>query len=481
MKRRSFLRSAGWSLFATALPAPASEGKRPNVLFILADDLGIGGLHCYGNDWVETPHLDRLCSRGMKFVNGLAAYPTCKPSRAAILTGQYGPRTGVYRVCDSYGNEDKARLKIPRNGVLDPKKPSIGKVFKQAGYATAMYGKWHVSNERKTHPSEYFGFDEAFVSHGGHYRVESLPPVEKPDDVMMERIYTEKAKAFMERSVKGGTPFFLFMPYYLIHAPFEARPDYVERFRKKLKGVNLFRKGKKDPMETLPVVLAMTKMLDDFVGELLAKLDALGVAENTVVLFTSDNGSYDRNLVGGYRGRKGDTYDGGMRVPYFFRWPGKIAAGSVCQERIIGVDVYPTLLGLSGVPKPPPSLHPLDGEDLTPLLLGKREKLPPRAVYCFYPKYAQFREKSGKWQFSWRNVVYDGDWKLIEYPEYGEYELFDLTNDPKETENLAAKRPERRETMTHKLHDWLKRIGAPPPESNPGCTLQDRVRRETGE
>ncbi len=441
------------------------QAKPPNVLFILADDLGIGGLHCSGTEWLETPNLDRLCSEGMHFSNGLAAYPTCRPSRAALLTGQYGPRTGVYRVRDSYGNEDKARLKIPENHQLSTDKVTLGTVFHDAGYTTAMYGKWHVSNEQQTHPQKCFGFDEAFVSAGAHYKAVSDPPVDLPDGMMIEELYTQKAMDFMERAVKADKPFFIYMPYFLVHHPAQARQDYIDHFQKKLEGVELERGGK-----DLETVAAMTRMLDDFSGTLLEKIRALGIEDDTIVVFASDNGSYDFNLTGGFRGRKGDTYDGGMRVPYMFKWPKKIKAGSVSAERIIGVDIYPTLLGLTGIA--PPKDYPLDGVDLTPLLTGKTKSLADREVYCFYPKYVQFKKNTGKWQFSWRNVIYDGDWKLIEYPEYGEYELFNLADDPKEEKNLALENPERRDALVRKLHRWLVEIDAPKPEPNPDYSLK---------
>jgi len=443
-----------------------SSAKPPNVLFILADDLGIGGLHCYGTDYIETPHIDKLYEQGMHFSNGLAAYPTCRPSRAALLSGQYGPRTGIYRVKDSYGDEDKAKLIIPENHQLSTDKITMGTAFQNAGYATAMYGKWHVANERKTHPKDVFGFDEAFVSSGAHYNAKSNPSVDLPDGMMIEELYSQKAAAFMEKSVKAEKPFFIYMPYFLVHGPAEARQDYIDHFKKKLKGLEL-EKGGKD----LEVVVAMTKMLDDFSGMLFDKITELGIEEETIVVFTSDNGSYDYNLTGGFRGRKGDTYDGGMRVPYIFKWPGKIKPGSASAERIIGVDIYPTLLGLAGVEKP--ASYPLDGVDLAPLLTGKMKALADREVYCFYPKYAQFKAKTGTWQFSWRNVIYDGDYKLIEYPEYGDYEMFNLDDDPKEEKNLAMKQPEKRDAFTRKLHQWLKEIDAPEPESNPDYTLNE--------
>ena len=270
----------------------------------------------------------------------------------------------------------------------------------------------------------------------------------------------------MKRTVKDSKPFFLYMPYYLIHRPLEAKAEYIEHFKRKLSGVTL---KDKHPAET-PVVAAMTKMLDDCVGNLLAQIKALGIQENTIVLFTSDNGAYNTDLTGPNRGRKGDTYDGGLEVPYIFKWPGRIEAGSVCDQRIIGVDVYPTLLSLAGIKQP--DSHPLDGLDLGPLVTGKATELVDRHVFCFYPKYAQFSEKNKRWAFSWRNVIYDGDFKLIEYPEYDEYELFNLRDDPMEETNLAEKNPEQRLALTVELHDWIKEVDAPPLQPNPDYSLR---------
>lgn len=434
---------------------------QPNVIFILADDLGIGGLHCYGTEYLETPHLDRLRDEGMKFTNGLAAYPTCKPSRAALLTGQYGPRTGVYRVKNSYGQEEKARWVIPDNGVVGPDKFTLGQAFKKAGYATAMYGKWHVSNPKQTHPNPDYGYDEAFVSSGAHYNAVSVPPVELPEDTMIEKIFTDKAMGFMETSVAAEQPFFIYMPYFLVHGPAEAKAEYIAHFQEKLKSVELQDVGDKSHA----TVAAMTKMLDEYCGQLIDKVKELGVEEDTIILFTSDNGSYDANLTGGYRGTKGDTYDGGMRVPYIFKWKGNIRPGSVSEERIIGVDVYPTLLGLAGIEKP--NDHVLDGEDLTTVLTGKTRRLPSRAVYSFYPKYVRYSDRKMRWALSWRNVIYRDNFKLIEYPEYAEYELFNLALDRKEKKNLAKSDSDRREVLKQALHQWLIEVGAPPLTPNP--------------
>lgn len=224
-------------LIALSIENLATQASdRPNVLLILADDLGIGGLHCYGTDYLETPNIDRLASEGMRFTNGLAAFPTCKPSRGALLTGQYAPRTGVYRVVDRHtGQEDKIKFLVPANEDVSTDKILINEPFKRAGYATAAYGKWHISNAKKHHPTEY-GFDEAFESAGKHFKATTLPELKFPEDQTVEEALTTRAIDFIESAAKRDQPFFVYMPYFLIHRPLEASEADIEYFRKKLQG-----------------------------------------------------------------------------------------------------------------------------------------------------------------------------------------------------------------------------------------------------
>ena len=455
MNRLKLTSLCAGSLTLSATALSAAQAEKPNVIFILADDLGYGGLHCYGNEWLETPNIDKLHSEGMSFTNGLAAYPTCRPSRAALLSGQYGPRTGVYRVSNKHkGFEKLIKFVVPENHELALDKITVAEAFKAAGYTTAMYGKWHVGNNNSTGPMHQ-GFDEAIAA-TGHYKLHSpYPKVTLPKGEYAAHFFTGKAMKFMDKAEKEKKPFFLFMSYYLVHKPLEARKDYIEHFKEKLKGMKFKDKHAAD----IPKIAAMTKMLDDCVGEIMNKVNEMGISENTIILFTSDNGSYCYDLTGKTRGHKGDTYEGGMKVPYIFVWPGKIKADSKSDQRIIGVDVYPTLLGLAGVPKP--ENYPLDGISLAPILLGKEKTLPERRVYCFYPKYAQFNKRKKKWMFSWRNVIYEKDMKLIEYPEYSEYEMFNLKEDPEEKKSLADTQPEQANTLKEKLHQWLKDIKAP--------------------
>ena len=449
---------------STGLTFAQDTVHRPNVVFILADDLGHGGLHCYGTSWLETPHIDNLCSEGMKFTNGLSAYPTCQPSRMALLSGQYGPRTGGYRVSQQHqGYEHLIKYIVPEKQNLSLDKTTLAECFRSAGYATAMYGKWHVSNYSTGHPVHH-GFDDA-IAGTGHFTPNYHPQIEVAEGRYAEEVLTDKACDFMQKAHQDGKPFFLYLPYFLVHRPLEAKPEYFAHFKEKLRNTDL----KDKHADEMPTIAAMTKMLDDCVGTLLTKISDLGLEQNTIVLFTSDNGAYNTDLTGPHRGHKGDTYEGGLKVPYIFKWPNRIEPGGKCHERIIGVDVYPTLLSLAGIQ--PPQSYPLDGVDLAPLLTGEMDELPHRQVFCFYPKYAAFKQQSKRWTFSWRNVIYDGEFKLIEYPEYDEYELFHLGHDLREENNLAEKNEAQRISLTGELHRWLKEINAPTLQSNPGYTL----------
>jgi len=461
---KTLLNISACSVLTLSATVSYAEPQKNNILFILADDLGYNGLHCYGNPWLETPNIDKLAQDGMKFTNGLAAYPTCQPSRMAILSGQYGPRTSGYRVSNPHrGKEQFIKYIVPEKHFLELNKITIAEAFKKAGYATAMFGKWHVGNLNSTHPLHQ-GFDEAIVATGHYHLKNSAPKFELPHGSCSEEILTRKAENFIKKCVAEKKTFFLYMPYYFVHAPFEADPKLVAYFKNKLKDKHFI--GNRP--QIVPIVAAMTKQLDSYIGKLIDLLTKLKIRKNTIIIFTSDNGSYDLNFTGPLRGKKGDTYEGGMRVPYIFVWDGKIKPASVSDERIMGIDIYPTLLSLANVK--PPDNYTLDGLDISPILLGGKQALPKRSLFCFYPKYAQFKKRLGRWRLSWRNVVYYDCFKLIEYPEYNEYELFDLDQDPKENNNIFSAIPKNAEQLKNILHSWLENINAPKLIPNPNYT-----------
>ncbi len=445
----------------------SAKPKSPNVILVVADDLGYGGLHCYGNEWLETPNIDTLSSQGMRFTNGHSAGATCQPSRIALLSGQYSPRTGGYRVKDHHrGQENLIRYQVPELTGMSLEKVTIAEAFKAGGYRTAMYGKWHADNYQKHLHPRYQGFDEAYECNSHYDAKKSDPKVDLPKGMDFAEYFTGKAIDFMQASVEQEQPFFLYMPYYLVHAPFETRADYIEHFQQKLADHEFT--GKKS--EIVPIVAAMTKHLDDCVGRLMESVSALGIDDNTLIVFTSDNGSYHEAFVGDYRGTKGDIYEGGIRVPYIFKWSGRIEAGSQSEALITHVDLYPTFLDMVGVARPEDTV--LDGINLESVLLGEVDALTERSVYYYYPKYAQFNKNKKQWQQSWRNVVINGGYKLVEFVEYDTYELYNLKADPNESKDLSKTQPEKAEQLRKELDGWKGQVGAQPLVLNPNYTLE---------
>ena len=316
-------------------------------------------------------------------------------------------------------------------------------------------------------PASPPAFDTGYAC-ASHYDSRSCDPeIELPGGMDFAELFTGMAVEFMRTAVSDGEPFFLYMPYYLVHAPFETRQDYIDYFSDKLKNEKLTDRN----AERVPIYAAMTKHLDDCVGRLMEAVEGLGIEEETIVVFTSDNGSYSSDLVGDYRGSKGDVYEGGLRVPYIFKWHGVIDEGSVCEERITHIDLYPTFLELAGLNKPVD--HPLDGLSIAPLLTGSKSKLPDRPIVCYYPKYAQFNEKTKIWQVPWRNVIYSGDYKLREVVEYGTYELYDIVADPLEIHDMSDRMPEKVDSMISTLQQWKKAFGVHELVPNPDYSLNE--------
>ena len=445
------------------------SAKQPNVVFILADDLGIGGLNCFGTDFLETPNIDKLCADGMKFTNGIAAHPICMPSRMSILSGQYGPRTGGHRVADKYKkNAHLIKHVVPANSGLALEKITIAECFKEAGYNTAHYGKWHAGFYRPNLHPRYQGFDEAYACRGHYDVTKADPKIELPEGQDTSEYFTTKALKFMEQSKKEEKPFFLYLPYYLVHAPLETKKEYIDHFKEKLADREFVGRHAN---EKVPIIAAMTKHLDDCVARVLNKLKELELEEETIVIFTSDNGCFEPTFNGETRGQKGQVYEGGMRVPYIFKWMGKIKAGSESAERINHLDLYPTLLAMTNQQKP--ADYPLDGVDLSPLLYQKTNQLDSRQLYCYHPNYDVFNPRKKQWVYTWRNVIYDGDYKLIHDVEYDRFELFNLASDPQEKNNLSQSNPEKLSSLRNKLKTWMFDIGAPKIQPNPDYKPND--------
>jgi arylsulfatase A-like enzyme len=453
-------------LLALPLSASAqSPARPPNVVYIMADDLGWTDLACQGSRYYETPNIDRLAKDGMRFTNAYTAGPNCQPTRAALMSGQYGPRTGVYTVGGTDRFDTSKRPLVPVENVvqLPLDRRTLGDAMKAAGYRTALFGKWHLGQTGKHHPSQR-GFDEAITSMGKHFDFVTQPKVDVPKGVYLADWLTDQSLAFVEKN--RDRPFFLCLHHFGVHAPHDAKPALVERFKNK-PPVNGHRS---------PVYAGMIASVDESVGRVLAKLDELKLADNTLVIFTSDNGG-----VGGYveagvkatdgitnnaplRGGKGMLYEGGVRVPWIAKWPGKVKAGATCDEPIISVDLYPTLLDLAGE-KPAAGTHVLDGTSVTPLLFGGGGPVQGQTrkpLYWHFPGYLGGGKDS--WRTTPAGAIRVGDWKLVEFFETGKIELYNLKDDLGQKTDLAAKMPDRAKELHSQLVEWRKAVNAPMPQ-----------------
>jgi len=457
-----------------ALSASAETPLKPNIVFILADDLGWMDTGVYGSKYYETPNIDRLASQGVRFTNHHNCQ-NCAPSRAAMMSGQYAPRTGIYTVGNINRFNWPDRPLRPVDNVtsgLPLDRATIATQLKAAGYATAMFGKWHLGVKKGYHPSQR-GFDEAIVSEGLHFDFETDPPTEYPKGIYLADWLTDKAVDFIRRKKDG--PFFLYLPHFAVHEPLQAKPELIEKFKPK-KAV-----GHQDN----PTYAAMVASVDQSVGRVMALLDELKLADNTVFIFSSDNGG-----VGIYdfegtlkpsgvtdntplRGAKAQLYEGGVRDPLIIRWPGVTKPGSLCDEPTIHVDLYPTLLEITGAPKP---AHVLDGESWVKLLHDPGAILSREAIYQHFPGY--LGAGTTQWRSKPVGTIQCRDWKLMEFFEDGRLELYNLRDDLGETNNLAQAMPDKAKELHAKMLAWREAIHAPMPTPNTNDTSNVKIREK---
>lgn len=437
-----------------------SAADHPNIVLILADDLGWQEPGFAGSDFNETPNLDRLAKQGMMFTQAYAAAGNCAPSRACLLSGQYTPRYGVYAVGSTRrGPTELMRLTpIKNKSGLGANEFTMPKALKSAGYVTGMFGKWHLDGPEGSRPEDHFDV----VGHAAHSWRDKTS-----DDPKGAFSITDAACNFIEKH--KDRPFFAYLPHYAIHSPLQSRSEVLARFKKKSSG-----RLHRDPANA-----ACLAELDEAVGRLMQKLTDLGLEKNTLVIFTSDNGGTVESQEP-LRGKKGCDYEGGIREPMIVRWPGVVKPGSVCDVPVINVDFYATFAKLAGANLPQD--HLLDGTDLLPLFSG-REVLDRKAIFWHFPGYLSGPVPRGRDpNFRTRpvSVVRKGDWKLHLFHEEwlldggreklaGNHavELYNLADDPGERADLALKEPIRRDELLFELMDWLIRIPAPlPAEKN---------------
>jgi arylsulfatase A-like enzyme len=472
----------GWAATEPAGSRPAP--RRPNVVFILADDLGWTDLGCYGSKFYETPNLDRLAKQGMRFTDAYAAAAVCSPTRAAILTGKCPARLHLTDWLTGRPDRPDQKLNRPKFQMFLPlPETTVAEALQAAGYRTAFIGKWHLGEYPAQWP-EHQGFDLNIGGSGkGHppsyFSPYGLPNLKDgpPGEHLSERL-TEEALEFMEQT--RDKPFLLYFSHYAVHTPLQARAATISKYTAKAAP------RKSDGPEFLPdsgravrqiqnhaVYGAMVEDMDASVGRVLNKLDELGLATNTIVIFTSDNGglstaegSPTSNLP--LRTGKGWAYEGGVRGPLIIRWPGVTPAGSVSRAPTISMDFYPTLLEMLGLPQRPQQ-HP-DGLSIVPALKGG--VLPDRPLFWHYPHYSN---QGG----APHGTVRQGDYKLIEWYEDMKVELFDLQADLGERHDLARQLPEKANELRTLLHDWRQRVNAQMPTPNPAYQPKKNSATET--
>ncbi len=462
----------------------APGASRPNIVFILMDDMGWRDLSCYGSTFYETPHIDRLAREGMLFTDAYASCPVCSPTRASIMSGKYPATVGVTDWID-HGGTHPCRGKLidaPYIKELPLKEASLPTALRDGGYQTWHVGKWHLGL-RETWPDRH-GFDvniggcQMGHPHKGYFSPWAIPTL--PDgpagEYLTDRL-TNEAIRLLEAS--DGPPFFLNLWHYAVHTPIQSPPDLVEKYRKKAAALGLDKQqaiidGEPFPTEhkrhlrvqrrviqSDPAYAAMIENLDTNTGKLLRALERTGQSQNTVVIFTSDNGGLataegsptsNRPLAEG----KGWMYEGGTREPLIIRWPGVVREGSISNAHVTSPDFYPTLLQASGLPLRP--RQHVDGVSFMPLLKGDAFERGP--IFWHYPHYGNQGGTPG-------SSVRWGKWKLIEFFEDGRLELYDLEADPGERNNVVVAEPHTCRRLHAALVAWRVRVEAKTPERNP--------------
>jgi len=494
-----------------------AAAKRPNVVFFLVDDMGWRDVGCFGSSFYDTPNIDRLAKEGVRFSNAYAACHVCSPTRASIMTGKYPGRLDLTDWLSGRREFDFQRfLSAEKLQALPLSDFTLAEALKANGYRTGIFGKWHLGNNESGPLNQ--GFDVQIPSwngccpRGGYhppYKMEGLKIEGKEDAYLTDRL-NSMALDFLEQS--GDRPFFLYLSHFSVHDPIQGRKDLVEKYRVKLnrlppsKGPAFILEGNPDdktplsrqqltellrkpshqghkvlPQRTIKIkqrqdnieFAAMVESVDESLGRVLQKLEELGQADNTIVIFYSDNGGMSAGNFGNptrvvsqgqldrayatsnlpLRGAKGWLYEGGIRVPMIVKWPGKGRAGVVCREPVISPDFYPSILEMAGLPARP-TQHK-DGKSFVPALQGGEFERGP--IYWHFPHYSNHGMQSPA------GAIRDGKYKLLEYFENGTVQLFNLKTDLGEQQNLAAAQPKRARKLLAKLHAWRKEVNAKMP------------------
>ncbi|MFM7411792.1 MAG: sulfatase [Planctomycetota bacterium] len=454
------------AVLLVSMELPSAEARPPNIVLFLIDDLGWKDLGCQGSSYYRTPHIDRLAGEGVRFTDAYAACAVCSPTRAALLTGKYPARLLLTDWLPAGRWDPRARLREGRlvRG-LPVEEVTLAEALREGGYRTASIGKWHLGSEPFSLP-QHHGFDvnvggnahgapgSYFHPYAGNW---SIPATGQratwhvledghPGEYLTDRL-TDEAVTFIRAS--KDVPFFLYVPHYGVHTPFQAKPGAAEPYEKVPEAQ---RQGQPD-------YAAMVESIDESVGRVVATLAELGLERDTLVIFTSDNGGfYKATSNAPLRANKGAYYEGGIRVPLIIRWPGVATPGLVVHEPVISTDIYPTCLAAAGLP-PRPHQH-LDGVNLEPLLRGTAG-LAPRSLFWHYPHYNEHPSSLPS------SVIRKGSWKLIETFDPEKIELYDLATDLGEAHDRAAAEPGRVQELRAELDAWRARVGAERMHPNP--------------
>ncbi len=421
----------------------ANRTRKPNFVFILMDDMGWRDVGFMGNTFVETPHIDRLAKQGLVFTQSYSAAPNCAPTRACLMSGQYTPRHGIYTVVDPRqppGSPWHKLLAAESKSELDPNIVTIAEALQGGGYATAFFGMWNLGRGRsgpvtpggqgfqKVVFPENLGFaKDAYFNDSGEYLSDRL---------------TDEVLRFIEQNREQ--PFFVYLPDHAVHAPYNPKPDLLKKYERKAAAGNDRRND--------PAYAATIEAVDYNIGRIVETLAKLKLTDDTVVIFTSDNGGTDR-YTAPLKGGKGQLYEGGIRVPLVVSWPGMKKSGAQCDAPVCTVDWYPTLLELASLEIP--NNHTLDGISLVPAFQGEA-KLARERLFWHFPCYVGKATPS--------SAIREGDFKLIQFFENGGHvELYNLRTDPGEERDLAMLMPDKTAALSRRLADWQESTGAAMP------------------
>ncbi|WP_293011290.1 sulfatase [Mongoliibacter sp.] len=443
------------------------DQAKPNVLFIFVDDLGWKDIGAFGSDFYQTPNVDFLATEGLSFDNAYAACTVCSPTRASVMTGKYPATLNCTDWIEGW-NFPHAKLKVPEwTKFLDEEEVTMAEIFKESGYVTGHFGKWHLGEDEKYWPENH-GFDvnvggwkkgapnrnkkegyNGYFAPFGNPRMDDLPD----DDYLTDRL-TKEAVAFIEEN--KDEPFFLNFWLYQVHTPLQAKPEKIEKYKKLLSD---------DLSQKNPTYAAMVEHMDDAVGVLIQKLKDLGLYDNTIIVFTSDNGGLvgkNNNITNNYplRSGKGDMYEGGVRVPLIIKDLSGNTAGKWNSTPIISTDFLPTLAKLADAVVPEKVIRRWDGIDFSELVNGNEQELKRESIFWHYPHY----HIEGAVPHS---AIRNGKWKMIHNIETDTYELYDLEKDISESENLINVFPEVGRDLINKLENWKNEVQAQMPTSNP--------------